>query len=553
MADVAPPARIAQQVALITGLRWRLFRNSLRTASGKFDLLALMATSFFGGLFVLGTGAGLAYAAHALVLRNEVEYLWLPLLGAFLFWQAAPLMLATSAAGFDFRNLLRFPLRFSAFYFLSAVYALADPAALGSLFWLACIAAGIVAARADLLPWTLLVLGAYALMNLLLSRMVFTWLERLLARRRSREAFFAIFMALLLCAQFSGMIAQRLGPRTAKVLLRFLSILEYLPPGTAGKALAGAIKGHALNAIGLTGLLLGYALACGLLLRSRLRAQYRGEDLGESPAPTAAAQTSTAVVAEPAHDLSFATRVLPGTAAAILEKEVRYLIRNSAMWLFLVLPIALTAVFVPSLFAPRRGAGFFSRSPEFLFPAAVAYMFLVLAQNAHNIFAYEGRGIQLLFVAPVRFRDVLLGKNLLFGFEVGVEALVVWVVIGSFFRAPGAAILISTFSALAFATLVHVLVGNWLSLQFPRRYEFGQQRRRPSQAAVFIGLGAQSILAGIIAVVMIAARFSGQAWIFPVALLILSGLALWAYWATLEHYGRYALDRREELAARLCK
>jgi len=30
---------------------------------------------------------------------------------------------------------------------------------------------------------------------------------------------------------------------------------------------------------------------------------------------------------------------------------------------------------------------------------------------AYNSFAYEGRGIKLYFTAPLRFRDVFLGKN----------------------------------------------------------------------------------------------------------------------------------------------
>ena len=51
-------------------------------------------------------------------------------------------------------------------------------------------------------------------------------------------------------------------------------------------------------------------------------------------------------------------------------------------------------------------------SPQAFFPAVMAYLILMLLSPAYNSFAFEGHGIQTYFLAPLRMRDVLVGKNL---------------------------------------------------------------------------------------------------------------------------------------------
>jgi len=53
-----------------------------------------------------------------------------------------------------------------------------------------------------------------------------------------------------------------------------------------------------------------------------------------------------------------------------------------------------------------------SLKPEMFFPAIMAYLILILISPAYNAFAFEGKGIQTYFMAPLRFQHVLLGKNL---------------------------------------------------------------------------------------------------------------------------------------------
>ena len=549
MAGVVVPG-IGQQVALVAGLRWRLFRNSLRTTTQWLDLVAVILTTALGGLFILSAGLGLGVAAHFLIVRGNPELLALPLLGVFLFWQLMPLLLASSTTGFDFTNLLRFPLRFPAFFLLSLAYALFDPAAVGSLVWLVCIATGIALAQPELLGWTLLVLAVFAATNLLLSRAVFSWLERLLARRRSREALVVLFILFLLGFQFLGAVGARWEKGLKPYANTALPVLQLLPPGLAGKALAGATRGRASTIVVSTAFLVAYGAAFGLLLHRRLRAQYLGEDLGETPAPVAPRAASPASFTS---STSLASAYLPGPVAAVFEKEFRYLYRNAMTALNLVLPLILSAILLISPSASRQRPGTFARSPEMAFPAAVAYMFLVVAPLAHNSFSFDGRGIQLLLAAPVRFRDVLLGKNLIFGLILVAETGAVWLMVRLLFRPPGAMTVAATLCGLLFAALVHCIVGNWLSLQFPRRFDFGRFRRRASGVSVLIGLALQIVLLGGVAILYFLLRLGGKLWLLPVVLLFLSGVMLAVYLATLDRFTRLAMENREVLTSQLCR
>ena len=89
------------------------------------------------------------------------------------------------------------------------------------------------------------------------------------------------------------------------------------PPGLAALAIGEAQHGRGTLAAASLGGLALYALAAGSLLCVRLRAQYRGESLGEAPQRVARAEAA----GRPGFDLS-------GPMGAVVEKELRYLARS---------------------------------------------------------------------------------------------------------------------------------------------------------------------------------------------------------------------------------
>ncbi len=111
----------------------------------------------------------------------------------------------------------------------------------------------------------------------------------------------------------------------------------------------------------------------------------------------------------------------------------------------------------------------------------------------------------------------------------------------------------ATLCGLLFAMLAHFIAGNWLSLAFPRRFEFGQYRRRASGTSVLIGFLLQFALLGLVGIVSLLVRWSDLPWLLPLVFLALSGIALPAYFASLDRFTRLAGEKRDVLTEQLCK
>ena len=559
MADVARSFGTLPQVALIARLRARIFRNSIRTSSARLDLVAYLLVSAVIVLFDLAVGMGMAFGAYFALTTGKLTLLNILFWAIFLAWHFLPIMFASFTVSFDFRNLLRFPLRFLAFYILSLVYCLFDPALLSCIFWLICLGAGAAFARPDLFPVILLVVLVFAATNLFLGRLISSWLERLLARRRTREALIALFLLAMISLQLFGVAGERWGRQAAPILAKLSPLLRPLPPGLAGMSLEQALQGNALPTFWPIALLSTYGVVSAWLLRRRLLAQYRGEDLSESLAPSrpAALFSSSSVSSTSSASItSYAPSSLPGPVAAMFEKEIRYILRNSVLLLTLVAPVLFLIVLLSAGQSPRPGKHSVLpfTSSDFLFPGAVAYAVLIFTNLLHNCFGYAGYGIQLLLAAPVRFRDILLGVNLAQTALVLFETLLIALFYSLFFHPPALPLLLATLAMLCFLLLINLSAGNLLSLYRPRRIEFGSMRRQQASGlTVLIGLGIQLASFVVIALVFLATHFFGGMWLSFLVFLVLAAAASQIYRTVLDRCTRIALDRREFLTAEFCR
>ncbi len=558
MADVAPSFGTLSQVAIIARLRACIFRNSIRTTSARLDLVAFLLVGALIAVFDLGIGMGMAFGAYFALTTGKLALLNFLFWGLFLAWQFLPIIFASFTVDFDFRGLLRFPLRFLAFYLLSLAYALFDPALLSCIFWLLCLGAGIVFARPDLFPWILLLVLVFAATNLLLGRLISSWLERLLARRRTREAAIALFLLALFSFQLVGVAGERWGRQAAPIVVRVSPLLRPLPPGLAGMAIERAFDGRHLSALAPTALLAAYGVVFAWLLRRRLLAQYRGEDLSESLAPSRPSVPSAFRPApvSSASSASFASSFLPPPVAAMFEKDIRYILRNSVLLLTLIAPVLFLIVLLSAGQSPRPGKRSVMpiTSSDFLFPGAVAYAVLIFTNLLHNCFGYAGYGIQLLLAAPVRFRDILLGVNLAQTALVLFETALITLFYSLFFHPPALPMLLATLAMLCFLLLVNLSAGNLLSLYRPRRIEFGSMRRQQASGlTVLIGLGIQLASFILITLVFLATYFFGGTWLALLVFLVLAAAAAQLYRTVLDRCTHIALDRREFLTAEFCR
>ena len=98
--------------------------------------------------------------------------------------------------------------------------------------------------RPSPLPWATIVLLTFALVNLVLARMLFAWLERWLAQRRTREIMGILFFLFILSFQLIGPLVAIYEHRSiaeTKILGQKLSNAQRpLPPGLAAAAIAGS-------------------------------------------------------------------------------------------------------------------------------------------------------------------------------------------------------------------------------------------------------------------------------------------------------------------------
>jgi len=306
MADLAGPISLADQIRLVAGLRWRMMINGLRKKNNVLDLIGMGFVSVFGLILVIGPSFAFYFAGYSFVFEGRLQWLAVPFWAIFVFWQLIPVFAAGFGSRFEFRTLLRFPFSPSAFYLIGLAYGLADFPALASICWLLVMTAGAAAANPSILPIMLVVTTLIVLLNVTLERLIGSWLERLLARRRSREMFFGIFILIMFSIQFITPIQRQYARRNPNPAA-FVAMVKYLapfPPSLSARVVAGAVRHDFMDiALGLAGLA-GFVFLSSALLWRRYAAQYRGEELSESPAPGRAAPVRAAVRLSPAQIIS---------------------------------------------------------------------------------------------------------------------------------------------------------------------------------------------------------------------------------------------------------
>src|SRR5882762_901427 len=220
MAGLMPIVETRGQFTAIAQLQWNLFRNSLRGKRGKANLASSIIIGTVFLLFGIGGSIGLGSGAWYLISENKGEWLAAVLWPVFLFWQIFPIMATAFTANLESSDLLRFPLAYRSYFLVRLVYGLFDPSTSVGCLWLLGIAVGIAAASPVLLPWTVIVLLAFAVFNVLLTRTIFSWVERWLAQRRTREIFGILLFLIMISFQFTGPAIERYSHKPAPGIIR---------------------------------------------------------------------------------------------------------------------------------------------------------------------------------------------------------------------------------------------------------------------------------------------------------------------------------------------
>jgi ABC-2 type transport system permease protein len=564
-------AQTRDQLAAVAWLRWRIFVNNFRSLNKKRSatrlallILARILIYFFLAFFFVGPVAGSAVLGYYAVAHRHASLLddltW-TVFGVSLFigFNVAPANL-----GFDLTPLLRFPITFRAYLAIRLFFGLFSLRNVVATLSLLAAAVGIGIADRALFPWAFLVLGAFAIHNLFFLRMVFAWVDRWMATRRTREIFGAIVLfaslgfQLMVSGGSHGQTAARFAA-VKRLLAPLHPIAQYMPPSLAAGAIERTLPGATHAAFGTAVACLLGVIAFGLaflaIFATRLTREFHGENLSEAsrrtprptprtadpePAPSPKSTTAAELASTPAFRL-------PSTVAACLEKELIYLRRSGAQLYGLITPLFF-------VFILTRRHSLFSNTPMML-PYAVCYVLFGLLANLYNVLGADGPGFQLYLLAPVRLRDVILAKNIVSGSVIVLEIVLTCIAV-TFISGgvPSAPILSATLVWAAVALFTNMTVGNLRSILAPQRFELGKQRRAVTgKGSGFFSLG---ILLATLAVgvpIIYACQHFNVLWLATVLFAVLAAGAVAAYIIVLGRLDGIALRRRDDIGEALCK
>ena len=550
-------SRIARrQYAALLAMRWRMVINSVRSVQGAFELGARGVAFIIYSIMGLGLGFGLGAGAYSMISSGHEQYLHFLFWTVFLVWQILPIALASFQEGFDLGGLLRFPVSFGSFYLLNVVFGLVDvPALLGGICCLG-ILAGVTLARPAWFGWTVLMLAVYAIFNIVLARTVLAWIDRWLAKRRTREIISALFLLLMLSLQLLNPALHQQGrhrrdqesaryshrdtfeelPSWAKPVI---AILPWLPAGVAARGVEQTERDGPQIGIESLGVLSLYILATAGVLAVRLHAEYRGEKLSDAPAARK----------KNANDSKWLIDG-PGPVAAVMEKELRIIPRSMPLLFALGAPL-LTVLVISSVL---RNTSSGSRPFELAFPLCVCYALLGFTQMIFNNLGAEGTGIQMLFLSPTPISKVLLAKNLMHGALFLVVAILAGVFASLRLGEPNLLLVATTAAWVLFALPANLAAGNVLSLTMPYRVNLGRiSRQRGSQASALVSMLVQVLVMGCGILVYELCTYFKEGWLAAPCLLILAAGAFAVWMRVLSNADGLANRNRDNLIATLAK
>jgi hypothetical protein len=482
---------MAQTFALIW-LKWKLFRRAVGSRKGLVTSLASVLGSLaalaFSLLIALGLGFAAYYLSSPVETRLSVEmggtgqtnlfFLFTLLATLYLLWATLPLTIG-GVSQFDPGRLLLYPISLGKLFAIDLVSELSS---LGSIFAVpALLAVGIGAGlRNESVAAGLAASVCAVLFGIALTKWTGATVGALIRSRRTRgETLLALIGAVVALA---GAFMGQLIAVVARHGEAFRG-MRWTPPGAAAIAFTrglheGGARDYALALLTLT--------AYALLLTALAYRLSRRAALGAGGARKRSSPSKMGDRAE-----TGAGWYLPFVSAplsAVVEKELRYAMRNAQLRVLALMPLVLLAFRIAPVGGDGRGGsgGFLAGSNPFggafapygegLLPAAwVLYVFMILGSIACNLFAYEEGGMRTLILAPVPRRLILLGKNLVTSWLAFLFSAVLVLVNELAFRDVSLSALV--FIALCFPVfaVVQALVGNLLSIHFPKRLQFGKR------------------------------------------------------------------------------
>jgi hypothetical protein len=392
---------------------------------------------------------------------------------SYLIWATIPISIGSSRQ-FDPGNLLLYPVSLRKLF---AVDLISEIASIPSVFAIpSMLAIGAGAGLAQGNPAAGFLIGVCAAaFGIVLSKWVATSTNSLFKKKRSRgESLLALMGA---GAGLAGLLLTQAGPGLFQGV-ESLPILRWTPPGAIAFALARGLRQGGFMEVFFALIVVGSFTAIVAVITYWLaqRAVLGGGKSGK--------RRKVATQAVPLQSYTgWEIPLAPGQVSAVIEKELRYISRNAQIRMMAAMPLILIVLRILNQqqvgwSGVNSGTNSFVRDMmiygEGLMAAGgVLYTFLILSGVSCNLFAFEHSGMRTLVLSPIKRSYILVGKNIATSIVTLIFCAALLIVNELVFRDV-------TWKALLFAGLIFLItaplmsvIGNWLSMRFPKRMKFG--------------------------------------------------------------------------------
>jgi len=542
------------QLGTLIWLKWTLFRNALRSRKG----IANRAASMLGTLAALGlallVASGLGVFAYVSVRHNGEAWAMPALLVLFgilsfvyLTWITLPLNFGGGGA-FDPGRLLLYPISLKKLF---AIDLLSEFTSLASIFavpvvFAISLGAGLASGNVAL---ALVCAVSASVLGVALSKMVTALIGSMMQRKRTRgEALIALIGGVGgLAGGVLGPLFQRMSMENFARHVELPRGLRFTPPGAIAVALTEGLRPDGAQTLTLSLLIVAAYTLLVVIVCYRLA--LRIADAGGGKVKAKNVRVAKRVKEK---DLSGGWEVpfLSPVLAAIVGKELRYLLRNPQVRTLLLMAPVFSVVFIYAYagkgVAHGAATGFRLYAEGGLASFITLYVFMFVSGITSNIFGYDGAGMRALVLAPVERQTILIGKNIatmLLAFVMATAGLLLSEVLFSYL----------SFEAVCFAALCFIifavgfsLTGNWLSLRYPKRVEMGKRIARSGVAGLLVVV--TFFLGAIVPAAAIAAAYFAKSLLLKYAILALcAGGGMMLYSILIKRQGRFLRERELEI------
>jgi hypothetical protein len=543
-----------KHILLIVKLRWMLFKNSLRSKSGCAEL----ASAVLLGLLLVPLDLTLSGGAFAAVYYLYGKPLFVPavtciLAAIALAWQLIPLLTASLGSDADIEKFRQYPLSTRELFAIDLALGSFDVVAFLAYPSLAAIILACAARSRATLPMALFSIALFTAFNIVLSRYIHRLISALLANRKRREIIAVLIVLLLFAPQIMVSLtshrrstdtidghgsANQTIDLTRKTVTVAGEYLAWLPPGLAARNVAVRIDGIGIMAWLALLAAAGFTIAAGWAEYGRLihdyygRAPRRGRRRAPRSHEAAGAQGQGREFLEPGDGLAHAEPVvgqekgaswqlalqrrgrggtagisrfsvlekllpaLPPATSAILEKEIKYFFRSPRAFLIFIGPLLGTIIFI----MPGQVGSLTSKAQSYRLAIIVLYSVLLDTQFFSNAFGFDWHGAKLYFMAPITGKSVLIGKNMAATSIMVAQVIAIAMLFRIFTGQLELRAIVDAVFAFAIGAPLSLVVGNYLSILYPRAVDFskiyGRSYSHLSQFVLLIDLPLMAVVVG---------------------------------------------------------